>query len=126
MIHGDRHTHTLSSWMIPFDGYEKVRDAFSGRGYTSVDKLFANYDTSQWVIVHEVQNIDTLTCFYLCYLVGSKGGVKVPHKSGFRYVSPQRMDVGLHVIGSEGLWFWDAVEACGFTKDEMMEWRCDR
>lgn len=126
MIHGDRNTHELALWMMPFDGYEKVRDAFSERGYTSVDKLFANYDATHWVIVHEVQNNDTLTCFYLCYMVGSRGGVKVRHSSGFRYVSPQRMAVGLHVIGYDGLWFWDAVEACGYTKDEMLEWRAGK
>ena len=123
MVHGDPNTHQLSTWMMPYDAYEKVRDAYLERGYTSVDKLMARYDDSHWVIVQEVQNIDTLTCFYLCYLAGKRGGVKVRHSSGFKYVSPQRMDVGLHVIGYNGLWFWDALEACGYTKNEMVEWR---
>ena len=126
MVHGDPNTYQPKCWTLGYTAFEKVRQAYQERGYTTVDALAAKYDEIRRVIVQEVQNDETLKCFYLCYRAGGKGGVMVRHSSGFKYISPHRMDVGLHVIGPEGLFFWDAVEACGYTKNEMMEWRYEK
>lgn len=125
MVHGDPNTHRLYHWECGWRSYEKVRQVFQERGYTTVDALAAKYDEIRRVIVQEVQNDDTLKCFYLCYRAGGNGGVMVRHSSGYKYVSPHRMDVGLHAIGPEGLNFWDAVEECGYMKSEMLKWRYD-
>lgn len=126
MVHGDPNTYSLTYWTMGYRAFERVRQAYQERGYVTVDALAAKYDEVHRVIVQEVQNEDTLACFYLCYRTGGRGGVMVRHSSGFKYISPYRMDVGLHAIGPEGLIFWDALEACGYTKSEMLKWRYEK
>ena len=58
------------------------------------------------VVVHEIQNILTLICFWLCYLVGRGGGV---FHTPVTRVNPQRMDLTLHAMPSEGLHFRKCV-----------------
>ena len=114
MVHGqDSHVTPIHTW---HKGYIKVVASFRDRGYDTIHALTTVYDRTRLVIVHEIQNRDTLSCFYLCYLVGIKGGVYEPTKNGsMRPVSPQRMDLTLHAIPDTGLWFWPSVEAAGLS-----------
>ena len=116
MIHGqDRLVTPLHAWQNPYKGYIKVAQSYRSRGYDTIHALKTPYERTRWAIVHEIQNRDTLTCFYLCYLVGVNGGVYELTKNGsLRQVSPQRMDLSLHAVPDTGLWFWSSVEAAGF------------
>lgn len=116
MVHGqDRRVTALHSWQTPHKAYHKVCRVFRDRGYETIHALKTAYDDTRWVIVHEIQNRDTLSCFYLCYLAGIHGGVYEPsHNGGVHLVSAQRMDMSLHAIPPTGLWFWSAIDAAGF------------
>lgn len=116
MVHGqDSHVTPLHTWQNPHKGYIKVVRSFKDRGYDTIHALKTFYDRTRWVIVHEIQNRNTLSCFYLCYLVGVNGGVYERTKNGsVRLVSARRMDLTLHAIPDTGLWFWSSIEAAGF------------
>ena len=108
MIHGSQTSKQIHPWTFPYKGYERVRRIFLGRGYSTIDALCEPYDERRWVVVHEIQNISTLTCFWLYYLVGKNGGV---FSSTVTRVNPRRMDLAFHAIPSEGLHFRTCVQA---------------
>ena len=110
MIHGSQTSERIHPWTFPYKGYERVCRIFFGRGYMTIDALCEPYDEKRWVVVHEIQNISTLSCFWLCYLVGKNGGV---FSTSVIRVNPQRMDLTLHAIPSEGLHFRKCVQAAG-------------
>lgn len=107
MIHGSQTSRRIEPWTFPYKGYEKVCRAFFCRGYMTIDALCEPYDDKRHVIVHEIQNIKTLGCFWLCYLVGKNGGVF--HSSGLR-VDPHKMDLSIHAMPGDGLYFRMAVK----------------
>ena len=106
MIHGSQTSQRIQPWTFTYKGYDKVCRSFFVRGYETIDALCEPYDDKRQVVVHEIQNISTLTCFWLCYLVGRGGGV---FHTPVTRVNPQRMDLTLHAMPSEGLHFRKCV-----------------
>ena len=130
MIHGsDRFTHPFNRWMMGYTAFERVTTAYEARGYVTTHALRAYYPATKrgkWVIVQELQNEHTLTCFWLCYLAGSRGGVYERTPGGHRTVSPQRNDLTLHAVPGDGLYFWPALREAGYddaTIDGMRDER---
>lgn len=118
MIHGaDSNTHPANRYMMAVRAFERITTAYESRGYVTTHALRAYYPGTKqgkWVIVQEVQNQHTLTCFWLCYLAGSQGGVYEKTPGGHRTVSPRRNDLTLHAISGDGLFFWDALREAGY------------
>ena len=130
MIHGsDRFTHEFNRWMGGFSAFKRITTAYEARGYVTTHALRAYYPATKqgkWVIVQEVQNQHTLTCFWLCYLAGSRGGVYEKIPGGHRTVSPRRNDLMLHAVPGDGLYFWNALREAGYddtTIDGMRDGR---
>lgn len=112
----------VRAWEAAFAAYSKVCDAFAERGYTTVHALKVPYEwrarcQGRWVVVQEIQNDRTLTCFYLTYVAGTRGSVSERTAGGHRRLSPHRLDLSLHSIPPEGLEFWAALEQAGYDSD---------
>lgn len=130
MIHGsDRFTHPFNRWMMSYTAFERITTAYEARGYVTTHALRAYYPGTKqgkWVIVQELQNVRTLTCFWLCYLAGSRGGVYERTPGGHRAVSPQRNDLTLHAVPSDGLYFWPALRESGYDNATIEGMREER
>jgi hypothetical protein len=123
MIHSiDDIPTPIRTWEPAYDAYLKVCNAFSDRGYATIHALKVRYEwrarcQGRWLVVQEIQNDHTLTCFYLCYVAGARGSVSERTPGGHRRLSPHRLDLSLHSIPPEGLEFWAALEAAGYDSD---------
>ena len=115
MIHGATpKSMELRGWLIPWKGYQRVRAAYSRKHYTTVDALAAPYDTHRYIIVQEVQNDMTLSCFWVCYVVGRQGGLfEIGARGALRRISPHRIDLMLRAIPADGLDFTRCLAAVG-------------
>lgn len=130
MIHGsDRFTQPVERYSMAYPAFERVTAAYEERGYATTHALRAYYPSTKqgkWVVVQELQNQHTLTCFWICYLAGSRGGVYERTEHGHRTVSPQRNDLTLHAIPGDGLWFWEALREAGYDDATIDGMRGDR
>lgn len=131
MIHG-KEKNVLPACLpsMAYPAFDAVRAVFRDRGYETVDALKCFYPDSKqgaWVVVQELQNVKTLVCVWICYRVGSRGGVseKVPGH-GFRSVNLGRLFLSFHAMPADGLYFWEALREAGYdqvTIDGMREER---
>lgn len=125
MIHGqEKNVLPLRKYTMAYPAFDAVRAVFRDRGYETVDAIRAYYPGSKqgaWVIVQELQNVETLTSVWICYRAGSRGGVseKIPGH-GFRYVNLQNLFLSFHAMPSDGLYFWQALRDAGYDA-EMVE-----
>jgi hypothetical protein len=125
MIHGkEKNVLPVCKYTMAYPAFDAVRAVFRDRGYDTVDALKCFYPDSKqgaWVIVQELQNVETLTSVGICYRVGSRGGVseKVPGH-GFRSVNLERAFLSFHAMPADGLYFWQALRDAGYD-DEMVE-----
>ena len=125
MIHGrGKNVDIIRPYTMAWPAYDAVSAIFRSRGYETVDGLRAFYPDSKqgaWVVVQELQNVETLLCVWICYRVGSRGGVseKVPGH-GFRHVNLERLFLSFHAMPADGLYFWEALREAGYD-DEMLE-----
>lgn len=122
MIHNDS---LPVVWLIegymPWKGYQKVRTSYLRRGYETVHALGTPYKDGHWAIVHELQNSATLTCFWVCYVVGPQGGLfeaSTFSSGSLRRLSPHRIDLSLHAIPADGLELTDCLREAGLVPYE--------
>ncbi len=125
MIHGkEKNVLPVLKYTMAWPAYDAVCTVFRDRGYETVDALKCFYPDSKqgaWVVVQELQNVETLTSVWICYRVGSRGGVseKVPGH-GFHHVNLERLFLSFHAMPADGLYFWQALRDAGYD-DEMVE-----
>ncbi len=70
MIHGkEKNVLPVLQYTMAFPPYDAVSTVFRSRGYETVDALKVFYPDSKqgaWVIVQELQNVETLTSVWIC------------------------------------------------------------
>lgn len=121
--------HEIGQWCMCHPAYERITCAYESRGYVTTHALMAYYPGTKegrWVIVQELQRRDDLTCYWLCYLAGSRGGVYEKTESDHCAVSPRRNDLTLHEVPIDGLWFWESLRDAGYDDATISLMREDR